>query len=885
MMVNPAEPTVSSLRPHRIGFVSTRFAGTDGVSLETAKWATILERLGHECFYFAGECDRPSERSHVVPEAFYQHPEIRTINDQVYAAGPPAGAASPAATDGPAQRHRPDARPRDLTERIHALRELLKIELRAFVDRFELDLLVIENASAIPLNLPLGLAISEFVAESALPVIAHHHDFHWERQRFLVNSVPDILASAFPPTHAAIRHVVINSVQARELARRAGLTARVIPNVMEFERPPEPPATDPARVRADVGILPGELLILQPTRVIPRKGIEHAIEFTRRLGRPARLVVSHASGDEGPEYEQRLREYAQLLGVDVRFEAELIGDRHGITADGRRVHTLADVYPAADFVTYPSAFEGFGNAFLEAVYYRRPILVNNYSTYEVDIRPRGFQVVWLDGFISDAAMVQARGLLDNPAEAAAMGGPQLRPCGAALLVHRAAPAPGRPAARLLRPGGRAVVSLRVGLLHFTAPPVVGGVETVLGRQARLLAGAGHRVRIIAGRGSAHGGGVEHVRVPLADCRNGSIRAAHRALDRGVIPPDFEPLVAQLADGLRRAFEGLDLVIAHNVCSLNVNVPLTAALARVIETANSARTAEAGETGRTADMIDGPRFVAWDHDIGAAQDHYRARLHPGYPWDLFRRPWAKVTLVTISEARRAALVDAIGVERASIRVVPDGIDHDGVLAIGRVTRRLVDALALREAQPVLLAPARITPRKNLELGIRVCGELRRGGEDARLVITGTPDTHDRGARGYLAHLRALASASSPASGIHFLADGPPAWRSERVISDLFRVADALFLPSFDEGFGLPLLEAAACRLPVICADIPALRELAGEDATYIDPRGAPADVAAVVRRRLGADPAYRFACRTRTTNDWSPLFARQIEPLLLEVAAG
>jgi glycosyltransferase involved in cell wall biosynthesis len=389
--------------PRRIGFVSTRFAGTDGVSLETAKWATVLERLGHTCFYFAGECDRPADRSHVVPEAFYRHPEIQALNGLAYPAGSVATL----------------ARPRGMTGGLHALREMLKVELYAFAERFGIELLVVENASAIPLNLPLGLAISEFIAETGIPTIAHHHDFHWERQRFLVNCVSDVLAAAFPPSHPSIRHVVINSGQARELASRHGLTARVIPNVMEFEAPPAPPAIPAADIRRDLGIGPGELLLLQPTRVIPRKGIEHAIEFTRRLGRPARLVISHASGDEGPEYEQRVREYAQLLGVDVRFEAEVIGDRPGLTADGRRVYTLADVYPAADFVTYPSVFEGFGNAFLEAVYHRRPILVNNYSTYEVDIRPRGFRVVWLDGFISDEAMGLARRLLDDPTEAAA----------------------------------------------------------------------------------------------------------------------------------------------------------------------------------------------------------------------------------------------------------------------------------------------------------------------------------------------------------------------------------------------------------------------------------------------------------------------------------
>ena len=412
--------------PRRIGFVSTRFAGTDGVSLETAKWAAVLERLGHTCCYFAGASDRAPERSTVVPEAFYRHPEIEAINRRAYAGEWSTDDGTAREPDGRSvDRARNDGgsrsvytRPPEVTRQIHALREKLKAQLHAFLVRFDVELLVIENASAIPLNLPLGLAIAELIAETGIPTIAHHHDFHWERQRFLVNCVPDILAAGFPPSHPSVRHVVINSVQASQLASRHGLTARVIPNVMEFERPPGSPEVDPAVVRADLGIAPGELFLLQPTRVIQRKGIEHAIEFTRRLGRPARLVISHASGDEGPEYEARVREYAALLGVDVRFEAEVVADMRGHTPDGRRIYTLADIYPAADFVTYPSAFEGFGNAFLEAVYFRRPLLVNNYSTYEVDIRPRGFRVVWFDGFISDATLAQARRVLDDPQLAA-----------------------------------------------------------------------------------------------------------------------------------------------------------------------------------------------------------------------------------------------------------------------------------------------------------------------------------------------------------------------------------------------------------------------------------------------------------------------------------
>ena len=154
-----------------------------------------------------------------------------------------------------------------------------------------------------------------------------------------------------------------------------------------------------------------------PQRVIQRKGIEHAVELVRRLDLPAKLIISHASDDEGTDYEQRLREYAHLLDVTVRFESDQVQDERGVTKDGKKIYTLGDVYPYADLVTYPSSIEGFGNAFLEAVYYRRPILVNNYSIYEVDIKPKGFRTIWFDGFISSETLKKVREVLLNPLEA------------------------------------------------------------------------------------------------------------------------------------------------------------------------------------------------------------------------------------------------------------------------------------------------------------------------------------------------------------------------------------------------------------------------------------------------------------------------------------
>ena len=377
----------------RIGFVATRFIGTDGVSLETAKWVTVLERMGHTCFFFAGASDYPPARSRVTAEALFKHPEINAVYTVAFS-----------------QR----ARPPEITRRIHELSAYLKTQIAAFVRDFEIELLVVENALAIPLNIPLGLALTEFIAETEIPTIAHHHDFFWERKRFLVNCAWDYLNMAFPPHLPSIRHVVINSSAANQLSLRTGISNLLIPNVMDFDHPPSPPDEYTRDVRNALGVAHDELFFLQPTRVVQRKGIEHAIELVHRLGKKARLVISHAAGDEGNNYEQRVRTFAALLGVETNFVSDLIADHRGTTADGRKVYTLWDVYPHADLVTYPSDIEGFGNAFLEAIYFRRPILVNAYSIFDIDIKPKRFRVIEFDGYITDETVRRTCEVLEDP---------------------------------------------------------------------------------------------------------------------------------------------------------------------------------------------------------------------------------------------------------------------------------------------------------------------------------------------------------------------------------------------------------------------------------------------------------------------------------------
>jgi glycosyltransferase involved in cell wall biosynthesis len=377
-----------------IGFVSTRFAGIDGVSLESDKWAEVLEIGGHKCFWFAGELNKDPETSFLVPQAHFKHPNILRINAQIF------------------EKKR---RTSSGTNLIQSLRSILKARLQEFVDNFNLDLLIIENALAIPLNIPLGISLSELISETQIPSIAHHHDFSWERPRFHVNAAREYLDTYFPPNSPCIKHVVINSAAHEEMARRKEILATVIPNILDFDNPPCWNSDDYGKFLSLFGLCPNDKTILQPTRIIKRKGIERAVELVKALnGSQFKLLISHEAGDEGFEYARWIKNFADHNGVDLRFPRRHISspwDRHVNNSNGS---SLWDVYAHADFITFPSTYEGFGNAFLESIYFKKPILVNRYSTFKKDIEPKGFDLITIDGHLTSQVVHNVREILESP---------------------------------------------------------------------------------------------------------------------------------------------------------------------------------------------------------------------------------------------------------------------------------------------------------------------------------------------------------------------------------------------------------------------------------------------------------------------------------------
>lgn len=403
--------------------------------------------------------------------------------------------------------------------------------------------------------------------------------------------------------------------------------------------------------------------------------------------------------------------------------------------------------------------------------------------------------------------------------------------------------------------------MNIAILHYSVPPIVGGVESVIAHHARLMSANGHSVRLIAARGDALNEHIPLTLLPLADSRHERVAHMKEQLDRGEVTKDFESLRDELAEQLQTALIGTDILIAHNVCSLNKNLALTAALHQL----------------HIAKKL--PQLILWHHDLAWTTPRYRSELHDGYPWDLLSNDWGNTTHVVVSDLRSMELAGLMNLALNSIHVVPNGVDVTRFYKLESQTQSLLEKTQLLDALPILLLPVRITPRKNIELALHVLAELKKQFPQAALVVTGPLGPHNSSNHKYFETLTHLRKQLKLQDSAHFLAELVDDFLPDEVIADFYRVADALFFPSREEGFGIPLIEAAFSHLPSFCADIPPLRKLGLNDAVFFSPDEESARVAGFISEYFQSSPVARLSTRVRSQFRWEAIYRQHIAPLL------
>jgi glycosyltransferase involved in cell wall biosynthesis len=300
-----------------------------------------------------------------------------------------------------------------------------------------------------------------------------------------------------------------------------------------------------------------------------------------------------------------------------------------------------------------------------------------------------------------------------------------------------------------------------------------------------------------------------------------------------------------------------------VCSLNKNLALTAALHRLTKTRKH------------------PRLILWHHDLAWTTPRYRQELYDGYPWELLRIDWPWAQQVVVSEPRRRELGELLGIASDRIEVIPNGINLSVFLKLTKQTQQFASQFELESAAPLILLPVRITPRKNIELALNVVAILRSQFQNAKLIVTGPLGPHNPANAQYFERLLAVRAELKIEDAALFLAELNDQPFPDEVIADFYQLADLLLLPSREEGFGIPVLEAGLAGVPIFCSDIAALRDLGGNEAHYFSPDDDPGQIAAKISTVLKSSSGYALRKRVMQGYTWEQIYAMHIAPLLAE----
>lgn len=412
------------------------------------------------------------------------------------------------------------------------------------------------------------------------------------------------------------------------------------------------------------------------------------------------------------------------------------------------------------------------------------------------------------------------------------------------------------------------------ILHYSAPPVIGGVEAVMLAHTEIFVECGYPVTVIAGRGQAEAlpTGVDLILIPELDSQHQQVLEMGKELEQGRVPAEFEPFTDLLVEKLQPVVDRFDNIIVHNVFTKRFNLPLTAALFRLLD-ANASQ-----------------HYIAWCHDFDWTSPRSRSKVHPGHPWELLRRYRQDVTYVVVSEERQRTLADLLGRSREEIRVVYNGVSAPALLGLTEEGNALVERLDLLESDLILLMPVRVTQAKNIEFALQVVAALKERNTQVKLILTGPPDPHDESSMDYFHSLQELRQELGVEAEMRFVFESGPDGEEGYimdypVVADLYRASDLLFMPSHREGFGMPVLEAGLLGMPVVATSIPAAQEIGKEDVILIDSAARAGEVADRILDWAQHSAVHRLRQRVRRNYTWQTIFHRRIEPLLQHTRTG
>ncbi|MDO9528311.1 MAG: glycosyltransferase family 4 protein [Syntrophales bacterium] len=403
--------------------------------------------------------------------------------------------------------------------------------------------------------------------------------------------------------------------------------------------------------------------------------------------------------------------------------------------------------------------------------------------------------------------------------------------------------------------------LKIALLHYSCPHVVGGVEEVIGQQASLFHRHGHEVKIIAGKGDVFTEEFPVIINPLFSSTNTFVNRAQQELINGK-RLHFDDLIENIFVELKSELESFDFLIAHNVMTMPYNLPLIFAIKKLAD-------------------YEKVKVISWNHDscyfFPDCPDVYHSE-----PWDILKTKIPSIHYVCISEVRSKQFRELYKTKE-KITAIPDGIDPPEFFQLAPDLKKIVREQKLYEADLIMVHPSRLIPRKNFELGLKVVYALKKKGVNVRYLITGVYDPHEPKNLKYYRELKKIIKDFNITREVLIIADYPMKNGKKIIpdntfIRDLYFIADILFMPSISEGFGLPLLEAGMAKLPIVCSDIPSFMEIGRDYVCSFSITDAPDRIAEKILHFLATISTHNMYRNVIEKYAWDAVYRNHIRPL-------
>jgi len=402
----------------KIGIIVSRIGGEDGVALETQKWVEALKEMGHEIFIASGHFEEDvlvskKYRKRIKNLSFGYNINQKQRRKAFDILGGVLG------------------NPKNIIKKINQESDVISRKLVRWIKDNNLKFLILQNTNSLPVHLPLAKAIKQVIEKTDIKAIAHNHDFYWERGKEYISPYKEVnvlVKELFPLCLPQVKHVVINTVSKKRLKKDFGINAVYIPNVMDFRKTFGKKTEKNKNLLKDLGLTEEDIPIFQITRVIRRKNIEASIKLLKQLNdeRVKLIITGTADDDPGHTYYKEIKDLVKLLNLQERVL--FAGDRFfkvgflfkylylkKLLPKKFKPYNHSDAYSAATACTFFSRYEGFGNAFIEAVAAKKPIFVNNYEpVFWQDIGRRGFKTVIIEnGNLNKRAVNKIKRIIYN----------------------------------------------------------------------------------------------------------------------------------------------------------------------------------------------------------------------------------------------------------------------------------------------------------------------------------------------------------------------------------------------------------------------------------------------------------------------------------------